>query len=211
MFKPVRLLTTAAVLALSSLAAHADTIASTFGPGQTYNANVGWLLSNYIDAAPFVPTETVTLTYAALAVDWVSGNAPMNVYIESSVDGSPGTILDTLSQIGTYQTGSSEVVNFVCSSCSQLDAGTLYFLVGQQNDTSTESGWMWSSTNGTFYYNAQGSTTGPWDSEMATLGAFEVDGTPDPTGVTPEPSSIALMGTGLLGAASAIRRRILKA
>jgi hypothetical protein len=67
----------------STLTAHADTVASTFGPGLTYNTTSGWNIGPTVIADSFVPTETVTLTDAVLAAWGVVGSAPLNVYIES--------------------------------------------------------------------------------------------------------------------------------
>jgi hypothetical protein len=200
-----------AILLAASLAAHADTVYSTFGPGQTYNTSEAYVIgasgsSNQVIAAPFVPTETVTLTDAVLALEQISGSTPVNVYIESSSGGAPGSILDALPQVGSL-TSTPSLVDFVCaSSCSVLDAGTMYFIVAQQSNPSTESGWQVSlGPNATIYSNEVGSATGPWtqDSDLAT-GAFEVNGT---AVATPEPSSIALLGTGLLALAGAARRK----
>jgi hypothetical protein len=127
----------------STLTAHADTVASTFGPGLTYNTTSGWNIGPTVIADSFVPTETVTLTDAVLAAWGVVGSTPLNVYIESSVAGVPGAILDTLTQVGPSPAPNVQtLLDFTCSSCSQLIAGTPYFIVAQQSSNSVLSAWM---------------------------------------------------------------------
>jgi hypothetical protein len=225
----VRLTSRLAILAVFTaftFAGHADTIYSTFGPGQTYGTSsyiigtgeIAGVSFNQLIAAPFIPTETVTLSDAILAMvqnRTSTGAGPVTVFIESSMGGVPGTILDTLTQVGdltiTDVTDAAALLDFTCSSCSVLDAGTMYFLVAYQPDPSTESGWkLASSATGTIYDNVIGSPTGPWEQDPnSPTGAFEVNGTIGVPAPTPEPSSLVLLGTGILGIAGAARRKFL--
>jgi hypothetical protein len=198
----------------------ADVVFTNFGANQTYAGNSWWDVGGaagapqQVDAFSFSPSQTATVTGADLALAALGSATPLTVYIESSTGGAPGTILDTLTQAGSYSTyPTTAVVNFTCSgTCSTLDAGTTYWIVGQQTDPGNTAYWMSSfSDTGTWYYNAANSATGPWTAATAgdNFSAFDVTGTPA-TSPIPEPASVALLGSGLVGIAAAMRRRGLR-
>jgi len=187
----------------------ADTIFTNFGSGQTYSGVSWWDVGTVtgsanveVNAFPFVPTQTALLTGADLALSGLqSPTTPLTVYIETNSGGTPGTILDTLTQSGSYSAyPTTGVVNFTCSgSCTTLDAGTTYWIVGQQTDPANLAYWMYSdSDTGTWYYNYLNSATGPWTAaDSNNISAFDVTGVGAPPAV-PEPASLALLGSGMV-------------
>lgn len=217
------------ILVASPSEMRADTLFTNFAPGPVYSGVSWWETGTTTNPPPgtevnafsFMPTATGTVTGADLALSGLapptgaSGPAALNVYIESnSATGTPGMILDTLTQVGSIPAYTvTSVVNFTCSgTCTTLDAGTTYWIVGQESVAADTVYWMWNTTGdtGTWYVNLANSPTGSWTVAASplphgnTFGAFDVTGT---LSAVPEPASLALFGSGLLGMMTVVRRR----
>lgn len=193
---------------------YADVVFSNLGSGGSFNTTLHQSYGVGLDsgeeqvlAVPFSASGTATLTDVELALVQDIGSSPVNVFIESDSSGTPGSILASLTQVGSFtSTTTPALVDFSCSSCIGLVGGMEYFVVAQQSNQSTdESAWQYNSTGGagTISYDFTGSNTGPWlSSSGLTLPAFEVNGT-----AVPEPSSIGLLIGALGGMIVASRRR----
>jgi hypothetical protein len=185
----------------SALPSKADTIFSNLGPDRSFNPSSGWVIGDccsegpgQVFAFPFIPTKTATFTDATLALQRTSGFSPLNVEIETSSGGTPGAILDTLTQTIALSPIPS-LVDFTCSSCGVLNAGTIYFLVAQQTNPFDVASWAFSNTNfDTAFFNESGSTTGPWTPTNGPISAYELHG----IAIAPEPPSALLLASGLI-------------
>jgi hypothetical protein len=203
------------VLLAGAFPAKADTLYTTGGSPLTYIADTGYttVAGGLTVAIAFAPTTTGALTDLIVPLgsnQGGTGSAP-TFYIESSTAGAPsGTILDTLTTTSTIADIflKDALYTYTCSpSCANptLTAGTTYFLV----DAGTSAGLVnWDDNslipNATVFANFTGSTSTGFFSLPLFQPVFQIDGAV----ATPEPSSLLLLGMGLLGLAVIGRKKL---
>ena len=203
----------AALTLLCATAGATDILYTTLGPNGEYDTASGYFVdgSNYFNqvlALPFTPNATENMVDAVLPLgNYAGNNNPINLYLAAD-DGlnEPGTILATLTQQGTIQpfSGGGSLITFTCNGCGTVNAGTQYWIIGQETDPGTEQAWMFAyqDQSGHLAFNQLGSQNGPWNQFDGTISGMRIDGEQ-----VPEPGTLVMLGSGIVAAAAGVRRK----
>ncbi len=206
-------------LALCSLPATAGTLYSNLGTGtDVYNCCTGWTVSgtgsigtSFTAANEFQVTTSGSVTEIDVAIGFVAGfGNSFYVDIDSNNSGLPGSVLASFTNLSsTTEFGDCcGLVSITGISGLTLTAGTNYWMVIGPTSSSDDTFDAWNFSNsamGLDLYSEDGGKT--WTSNgTQPQGAFDILG--GPSGTTPEPGSLLLFGTGLVGVFSAFRRKM---
>lgn len=223
------------LLAVLPSSAKADTVlASTFSstaPGYDPSTGDAWTVGSGTEIAVGFQDPTTSsyhLTQIQVADNDFSGSGDLTVQLVGSATDTPngGSVLETWTVDSNGATQVAQVYTLTSTGDVAITADEYYFIVetvpdgtawGWQENTLTpmQIGYWSGASDGSFTsdFNYENSPciaspcTAVNDPDASGTPAYSVSGTAVPATVTPEPSSITLLGTGLLAGIAMIRRR----
>lgn len=202
----------------STLHANSVTVFSTFGPNHsfdccaTYSISGGTNLPNFSEAMAFTPTVLSTLQKIDIAVTYntVFSNA-FSLALMTSTMGQPGSILESWNLTTPFAVASCGNCFVTALSAQQivLQPGTQYWVAAFPAGN-IDGNWNRNIIGavGTVASSGDGGKTWTISPNGQVLGAFDVIGGTSST--VPEPGTLVLLGSGLLGTIGLARRRLPK-
>jgi len=202
------------VAALPATSKASTVIYSDFGSNNNYDCCEGYTISGsnsvigtaYSDAMLFTSGANYSVTQLDVAVGYVTGTNGAQISIAEDNGGIPGTSLGSWAVTGLTTFGNCcDVATVSGITGVDLLAGWNYFVVVDPGGSDTWDAWNLNTVGAIGQLDQ--SNNGVWNQYTgSTLGAFDVLG--NPSGTTPEPATLLLLGTGLLGIYSRRRRKV---
>jgi hypothetical protein len=215
------LLALALLISLPAMAQ--DTLFSDLGTGNdVYQCCNGWTVSgagtvgtSFTQANEFTAMASGSISQIDIGIGYVTGvNSFYAALYTVGNDGNPGTQMGRWDDLTSSQNfgGCCGLVSITGISGIDLTAGESYFLVLGPEDVNDTSWLAWNlnsqGATGLDAFSTDGGQTWNDSNGVQTIGAFDIIG--GPGGTTPEPSSLILLGTGLVGAFGTMRRKLMK-